>query len=51
MGRHGLGEEREYLQPKTHIQLEGLFPIILGEGRGVACLCVRTLAFSTSGQR
>lgn len=33
----GLREEREYLQPNTHIQLEELFPIILGEGRGV-CL-------------
>lgn len=31
----GLGEEREYLQPQTRIQPEGLFPIILGEGKRV----------------
>lgn len=41
----GLGEEREYLQPQTHIQLEGLFPIMVGEGRRFAFLGVKNPSF------
>lgn len=39
MGRHGLGEEREYRQPQTRIQLEGCFQLSWGKGGGCLLVC------------